>query len=157
MARRGLFWGLRKTKERFVSQAQEKVEGWGLNGDAGDGRGVPLVPRAGRLCGFWRRWGRKTCLGPDFYFRPQGPSGQSDNANHSPAIFPARVAGSTLPPTPARHPPPAPVCSIHMQVRGGSIPTPPFFCGCFFSAPGFSFIPSFRHNRCVRPYYREYT
>ena len=63
--------------------------------------------------GLGREEGRNRGFGLDFYFCPRGPWGLSDRAKRSPILFWARVAGTTLPPTPARHPPPGPLFKRH--------------------------------------------
>ena len=107
------------------------------------------------------RKGPKSGFGPDFYFGPCGLEGQSDRTKHSAVIFQPRVAGTTHPPAPARHPPPATFLEVldgslitthhHPWAGVGSIPTQPL------GPHVVPLIPSGHHTGRVRPYYREYT
>ena len=133
MAGRGPIRGWRKIQEGGPSSAWQGFRRRGLGGGLPRGRGFPVVPWEGCRGDRRGREARKSGFGPDFYFGPRGSLAPSDGAKHSAAIFLARVAGPTLPPTPARHPHQSPFfLRLRMGRRccgrdRGSIPTQVFF------------------------------
>ena len=90
-----------------------------MGGKQPHGEGFRTVPVAGCHGGQGSKKGRKGGFGPDIYFGHRGWLGPSDGAKHSLAIFLPRVAGTTLPPAPARHPHRAPfvVTSVGLRER----------------------------------------
>ena len=131
---RGRVWGFWNGERGVPSRAQRGVAGWGWDGGLAQGRGFPRVSGVDSPEGLVGRKTQKSDLGPNFYFEPRGSPGRADAAKRSPAVFRARVAGTTHPPTPARHPRRA-----------------PFGKGAPFRGAGFDSQPSRRSPHGVRP------